>query len=101
MRRVLPLAAPDDVLRARKARPHAPVRVAHREPAGVIEMQVRGEHDVDVLGREARLGQRVIEMSRAIDAVDVAELRVLLVAEPGVDQHRPRAAHDRADASPA
>ena len=31
---------------------------------------------------------------RSIDAVDVVELRVFLVAEPGVDDHRPHAAHD-------
>ena len=51
VRRIVPLAAPDDVLRARKAGPQTPVRVANREAARVIEVQVRGEHDVDVLGR--------------------------------------------------
>ena len=46
-------------------------------------------------GDEAGLGERVIEVPRAIDAVDLAELRVLLVAEPGVDDHRAHAADDQ------
>ena len=44
--------------------------------------------------RQPGLGQRVIEVARAIDAVDVVELVGLLVAEARVDDHRPRAAHD-------
>ena len=95
MRRVLPFAAPDDVLRARKARAHAAAGVAHREAARVVEMQVRGEHDVDVLGRQPGFGERVIEVPCALDAVDVAELRRSPCRRARVDDHRPHAAHDQ------
>ena len=94
MRRVFPLAAADNVLGAWKARPQAPGRVALREAARMVEVEVRGEHEVDVFGREARLGQRVIEVSGAFDAVDVDELLAFLVAEPRVDNHRARSTDD-------
>ena len=58
-------------------------------------MQVAGEHDVDVLRRKAGLGHRHLERTGAIDAVDIVELRALLAAEPGVDQHGARAADDQ------
>ena len=54
VRGVVPLAAPDEV-RARAgnaARAGRPC--ARREAAGVIEMQVRGDHDVDVVGASGR-----------------------------------------------
>ena len=96
MRRVFPFAAPDDVPRARKARPKPAVRVADREAAGVIEVQVRREHDVDVLGREAGLGERVIEIAARDRAPKMSRNFVVrLVAEPGVDEHRPGAADDQ------
>ena len=60
----------------------------------MVEVQVRGEHDVDVFGPEARLGQRVIQVSRALDPVDIDELLAFLVAEARVDDHRARSADD-------
>ena len=50
MRRVLPLAAADDVPRSRKPGAQAAVRVADGEAARVIQVQVRREDDVDVFG---------------------------------------------------
>ena len=57
-------------------------------------MQVCGEYNVDAVGRQASLGERVFEMSRPLDAVDLLELRVLLVTHSSVNQHRPDAADD-------
>ncbi len=92
--RIVPLPAPDDVPRARKPRADL-LTVAHREAARVVEVQVRREDDVDVVGRQPGLGERVIEVVRPIDAVDLAEAAAFLVAEAGVDEHRPHAAHDQ------
>jgi hypothetical protein len=60
----------------------------------VIEAQVRGQHDIDVVTRQSRLGERVVEVARPIDAVDIVKFAVVLAAEAGVDEHRPRTAHD-------
>ena len=66
------------------------------EAAGVIEMQMAGQHDVDVFDGQAGLGERVIEVIAAIELVDLRALRVHLVAAPGVDDHRVLvAAHDQ------
>ena len=45
---VFPFAPPDDVLRPRKARAQLPTRVSCGKAAGMIEMQVGGQDDVDV-----------------------------------------------------
>src|SRR5262249_31472183 len=95
MRRVLPLAAPHDVLRAWKAGTQAAAGVALRESTRMVEVQMRREHDVDVLGGQTGLRERVIEMPRAVHTVDVLERCVLLVAEPGVYDHGSHAADDQ------
>ena len=95
VRRILPLAAANHVLRAGKPRADAAGRVADREAAGVIEVQMAREHDVDVLGRDARVGERLVQASDAIDTVAVLKRLVLFVAETGVDDHRARAADNQ------
>ena len=88
----------------RDARRSAPAESAGRarrrrralgEAADVIEVQVAGQHDVDVVDGEPGLGQRVVEVVRAVEAVDVRALGVHLVAAAGVDEQRPLAAHDQ------
>ena len=54
MGRILPLAAADDVLRARKCRTDGAAGVAVGEAAGMIEVQMGGEDDVDVLAARCR-----------------------------------------------
>jgi hypothetical protein len=68
--------------------------------ADVIEMQVAGKSDVDVLDGETRLRESVIEMVAAIEFVDLRVFRVHLVAAAGVDDHRvrPAAYNERAHA---
>ena len=61
--------------------------------AGVIEVEVGVDHPAHVARQDARRRERVLELGRALeplvlDTVDVEELGVLLVAEPGVDQHQ-------------
>ncbi len=84
--RVLPLAATDEVPGIRKARRDA-VAIPRRESTGVIEVQMRRQHDVDVLRREPGVGERVVEVTRPIEPVDVGGLRAELVADARVDQH--------------
>src|SRR5258706_14521881 len=78
--RVFPLAAPDDIARAWKPRPNVAIRIAYRETARVIEMQVGGKNDVDVIWRQARLSQRVVELSLALNDVDIPQSGVHLIA---------------------
>ena len=79
--------------------------------AGVVEMQMGIDHPADVAGQEAGGGERVLQLGRALqslvlDAVDVEELGVLLVAEGGVDEHQAvgmldqQAAHRQRDPAP-
>jgi hypothetical protein len=51
---VFPLAAADDVLGARKPGLDRSIGRPSGEATGVVEMQVRGEDDVDVVDRETR-----------------------------------------------
>ena len=81
-------------MRTRKAGTDPAAGVAHGEATRVVEVQVRGQHDLDVFNRQARLGERVIQVARAIEAVDVAELLVFFVARTSIDDHRPGAADD-------
>ncbi len=53
----------------------------------MIEVQMRRQHQVDRVGGEARVGERVIEVTRAVERVDVTLLRVHLVAGAAVDDH--------------
>ena len=95
LRRVFPFAAAYDIPRPRKARPQPAFRVAHGESAGVIPVQVRRKHDVDVVGRDAGISERVIQIAAAIQREGAAERVVRLVPEPRVDEHRPGAADDQ------
>jgi hypothetical protein len=61
----------------------------------MIEMKMRGEHDVDVFGTETSLSERRVQVPAAVDAVDVVKLRIVFVADSGVDQHCPHAADDK------
>jgi hypothetical protein len=58
-------------------------------------MQVRRQHEIDVFRRHPGFGQRMIQVTRALDGVHVVELVVVLVANPGIDQHRPHATHQQ------
>ena len=86
MRRILPLGGADHVARARETRHERPA-VACRRAAEMIEVQVRREHDVDAVGGQPSLGERMVEMPVAVERVDVALLRVHLVAGAAVDDH--------------
>src|SRR5436190_529714 len=55
-------------------------------------MEVRREHELDAGVRTACVRERMIQVARAIDGVDLDTLRVHLVADTGVDDHRPLAA---------
>src|SRR5690606_9633820 len=68
------------VARPRKRRPDASVGIPDGVAPGVVEVQVRVEDDVDVLRIVPRVADRVLEAGRlalVLDAVDLAELRVL------------------------
>jgi hypothetical protein len=93
--RVLPFAATDDVLRPGKARVQLPVPVAGGETAGVVEVQVRRQDDIDRLRRDARLRQTVIEVSDSLQPEDLRLLSSRLVSYTRVDQHRPRSPHEQ------
>src|ERR1700733_13538438 len=59
-------------------------------PAAMIEMQMRIHHNVDIGRSQTVLAQALIEKG-AIDAVNIAEPRVHLVARAGFDQYPPAA----------
>ena len=88
MRRIVPLGGPDDITRAGKRGNERARRVADGEAAYVVEMQVRGEDDVDGVAADARVGKRVIEVARAVDRVDLDALRVHLAANSRIDEER-------------
>ena len=63
MRRVVPFAAMHDVARVGEARDHADRRCARAvKAADMIEVQVAGEHDVDVVRRQPGFGERMVEV---------------------------------------
>src|SRR6185503_15655421 len=85
----------DYVPRLRERRHHPSRVVASRVAAGVVEMQMRVDHERDVIRRYAELTQPVLQLRRTtrprvLDAVDVVELVILLVPRAVVDQHEPR-----------
>jgi hypothetical protein len=86
MRGVFPLGSADDVGGAAEAR-HDDVAQPRGRAAEVVEVEVRGKDDVDRVRGEAAFGQRVIERDRPVERVDVALLRVHLVAGAAVDEH--------------
>jgi len=88
---VIPLAAANQIPGARKSW-HDPVLGARREPAGVVEMQMCRQNDIDLVRRQTGLCERVVEVSGAIEPVDLRSFRPQFVAHTGVDQHRLAAA---------
>ena len=96
MCRILPLAVADPIARPGKRRHESARSVARGETAGVIEVQVRGEHDAR---RPLRVmpaaRQRDVEALAAVETIDVAALRIHLVAAAGVDDHQPLAPHQQ------
>src|SRR6185436_1117692 len=84
-----------DVLRPREPWPQTSAWIAAREASRMVEMQVSGEDDVDLVWRDAGLGERVIEVALALHRIELVELPVLFVSKTRVDDHRPRAAHDQ------
>src|SRR2546425_7741809 len=57
----------------------------------VVEMEMRVDHPANVLRRMVQLAERVLQFgsavsSRVIDAIDLDELAVFFVADPGIDQ---------------
>ena len=85
---VFPFGRADHVARVPEPRPQA-LAVAHRGAAEMIEMEVRGQHHVDRIGRQASVGKRMIEVTCAVESIDVEQLRIHLVAGAAVDQHPP------------
>src|SRR5690242_863626 len=62
--------------------------------AGMIEVQMAVDDHLDVARRDPELRESIFETRRSLlatilDAIDVVELRVFLVARAGIDQHRP------------
>src|SRR5688572_19571033 len=88
MRGVLPLLNADHIPRVRKGRSNFAGLVAPREASGMVEVQVRGERDLDVIHRQARVRERMDDVAGAIDGVDVRALRVHLVPYTCIDDHR-------------
>ena len=56
-----------------------------RIAAAVVEVEMRVEHDVDVLGTQAVSPQAIVE-KRAVQPIDVAEFRGHLLARARFDQ---------------
>ena len=100
MRRVLPFAVADSIAGARERRDEGAGRLTPREAAGMIEMEMRGEHEIDVLTCEAFARQRDVEALASIDAEDVDPLRVHEVTDAGVDEQRDAPRAPAAAASP-
>ncbi len=94
--RIVELAAPDHVLRAGKPRTHRTIGRPFGESAGMVEMQVRGQHDVDRVHRRAGRRDRMLQVEIALEPVDVGLLGRHLVARSGVDEHGSRAAYEQA-----
>src|SRR5204862_1609603 len=82
---VLPLAALHDVTGAPKRRDQLRA-VAPDVPAAVVEMQVRVDDDVDVLGSEPVALEAVEQRGRSADVIDVRKLSVELVANTRLNQ---------------
>src|SRR2546427_13037978 len=83
--RVLPLAALSVVAGARERRDQLRA-VAPDVPTTVVEVQVRVDDDVDVLGSEP-VALEIIEQRRSpADVVDVRKLSVELVADARLNQ---------------
>src|SRR6266571_3240911 len=82
-----------DVASLGKGEADLPRRVEPVIAAGVIEMQMGVDYPVNVVGAVPKLPERILQLRSSIaphilDTVDVGELRVLLVADSGVNQHQ-------------
>jgi len=95
VRRVVILAAPYRIAGPCESRHGPAIGATAREATGVIEVQVRGDHQIDVVRRESVIGQGVIEVPPPIQAEDVGELGVQLVAHSSVDQDPPAPVADQ------
>ncbi len=64
----------------------------------MIEMEMRGQDDVDRVWRHAGLCESVIEIASAIDAEDVCQFRIEFVPDATIDDHPPPISldHERA-----
>ena len=89
----MPFAAVGDVARLREPRRQRPIGAALGEPADVVEVEMAGQHDVDVVDADAGLGEGVVEMVGAVEVVDRRAPGVHLVAATGVDEQGFGAAH--------
>ena len=86
-----------DVARVRKRRAHRARRIDVRVAAGVIEVEVGIDDELHVRRAVPRGGDRVLEVragdalivqrAAVLQAVDLVELRALLVARAGVDEN--------------
>src|SRR5262249_25842702 len=82
---VLPLLAGDQIGRAREGRYPAGVHET-RVPADVIDVEMRADDDVDLLGPETGGGKAVEEIAAA-HVPERRSLTVLVVADAGVDEY--------------
>src|SRR5690606_25023858 len=88
--RALPAGGADHVGRVREQQPRRFALLPRRQQsAGVVEVQVREHHHVDVLVAEARLAQRFEQhVPVFLYAVALAQLRLEERADAGLEQHR-------------
>src|SRR5262249_39405061 len=95
----LELAPLHDVTRVRKGRNDLTSRVGRRVAAGVVEVEMRVEDDIDVAGDEPR-GAKDPLGGPHLEAVDVALLVVPLRAGAVVDEDAPLPVVDEEDVHP-
>ena len=82
-----------DVSRVGERRPNIAGGIAPGVAAGMIKMQVRIDHERDIIGREARLHDAGFEgrpsrQSVVLNAIDFLELRRFLVPDAAINQHQ-------------
>jgi hypothetical protein len=93
----LPLAQLDHVPDTRKRGFDRTVLPHNGIAAGVVEMQVGVDNQCYVGGLESGLADRVLQsggVALVLDAIDVEELLLFLVAGPCIDEHELRAGLD-------
>src|SRR3546814_7175457 len=89
MPRALPLFGADEEGRVREQQlRRTPLRPRRQQAAGMVEVQVREHHHVDVLVPEAGRAQRVEQdVAILLHAVAFAQLRFEERADAGLEQH--------------
>ena len=75
-----------EVTSIRKRRTHRAIRIERRVPPAVIEVQMRVDHHIDLFGTNSSRRQR--RRQKLLVLVNLLQLRRLLVADAGFDQHR-------------